>query len=183
MGVRADPRVTRDIDFVVAVHDDDDAEARIFTLQQRGFRVDGVFVRRGGRISTVRSRHSSVPEILIDLLFSNAQIEREIAEEATAAAVGRVSCPVAQPWHLLAMNVYANRPKDQADLQELIERADSATLERARVALRLMRARGVAPKRDLVRELEAHVEQIRASRNERKSTSARAARILRRNRR
>ena len=49
MGVRADPRVTRDIDFVIPVRDDDDAESRIFALQRRGFRVESVFVRRGGR--------------------------------------------------------------------------------------------------------------------------------------
>src|SRR4051794_31163450 len=49
MGVRADPRVTRDIDLVVPVRDDAEAEARVFALQQRGFLVDTVFVRDGAR--------------------------------------------------------------------------------------------------------------------------------------
>ena len=56
MGVRADPRVTREIEFVVPVEGDDEAEARVFALQQRRFIVESVFVRVGGRISTIRTR-------------------------------------------------------------------------------------------------------------------------------
>ena len=183
MGVRADPRVTRDIDFALPASDDDQAEAQVFALQQRGFIVDSVFVRKGGRISTVRTRHRSAPEILIDFLLSNALIEDVIVAEATSATIARdIRCPVAQPWHLLAMKVYANRKKDQPDLHELIERADRRTLARTKAALEMMRARGVAPARDLIAELGRHVRAVRSSRFERPSTSGRASRILRRNR-
>ena len=183
MAVRADPRVTRDIDFVVPVRDDEEAESRVFALQQRGFVVESVFVRRGGRISTVRTRHRSAPEVFIDFLFSNARIEDEIVTAATAETVSRgLRCPVAQPWHLLAMKVYANRKKDQPDLQDLIERADLETLERTRAALELMQQRGVAARRDLPAELRRHVRAVRGARVERPSRSKRAARILSRNR-
>jgi hypothetical protein len=182
VGVRADPRVTRDIDFVVPVAGDDEAEARVFALQQRGFMVQSVFVRRGGRISTVRTRHRSAPEIFIDLLFSNARIESEIVAEATSENVTRqIRCRVAQPWHLIAMKVYANRPKDQLDLQELVVRADRATLDRARKALALMAERGVAGRRDLIRELERLVHRVRSTGYEHASKSSRTRRIMRRN--
>lgn len=183
MGVRADPRVTRDVDFVLPVEDDAEAEARIYALQRRGFVVESVFERRGGRISTVRTRHSAAPDVLIDVLLSNARIEAEIVAAATPETVaGGIRCPVAQPWHLLAMKVYANRRKDQADLQELIERADEKSLEQTRRALELMRRRGVAPGRNLVAELEGHVSAVRQRQVERPAKSSRAARILRRNR-
>ena len=81
------------------------------------------------------------------------------------------------------MKVYANRKKDQPDLQDLIERADARQLGRARAALQVMQSRGVAPTRDLVAELQRHVRAVRSSRYERPSRGGRAARILRRNRR
>ena len=182
MGVRADPRVTRDIDLVVPAEDDASAEARIFALQQRGFIVESVFVRDDGRLSTVRTRHRSAPDILIDVLLSNARIEQEIVDAATDEDVtADVACPVAQPWHLLAMKVYANRKKDQADLQELIQRATASMLRRAEAALDLMQRRGVAPGRNLRAELKQHVVQVRNQPGERAAPGTLAARIRRSN--
>ncbi len=54
VGVRGEPRVTRDVDLVLPVEDDADAEQRVFLLQRHGFLVDSVFDRAGGRLSTVR---------------------------------------------------------------------------------------------------------------------------------
>lgn len=183
IGVRADPRVTRDIDFVVPADDDAQAESVVFALQQRGFRVEAVFVRDEGRISTVRTRHPAAPDVLVDLLLSNARIEREIVEQASWEEVATgIECPVAQSWHLLAMKVLANRRKDQPDLQDLIERSKAPTFKRAETALRLMQRRGVAPKRDLIAELRALIKEVHVRQSEKPIGRSRLARILRRNR-
>lgn len=184
IGVRADPRVTRDIDYVVPASDDAQAEAILFALQQRGFFVEAVFVRDQGRISTVRTRHRSAPDVLVDLLFSNARIEQEIVDESSREEIATgIECPVAQAWHLLAMKVLANRKKDQPDLQDLIEGASASVVARAEAALRLMQRRGVAPKRDLIAELHRLVRDIRGQpRFEKPIGPARLARIRRRNR-
>lgn len=183
IGVRADPRVTRDVDFVIPVTDDANAEAIVFALQKRGFTVVAVFVRAGGRISTVRTRHASAPDVLVDLLLSNARIEREIVDQASWEEVATgIQCPVAQSWHLLAMKVLANRKKDQPDLQDLIERSNAKIFSKAEVALRLMQRRGVAPKRDLVAELRQLIREIRESRRfEEPATKRTLRRILARN--
>ena len=107
---------------------------------------------------------SSAPDVLVDLLVSNARIEQEIVDQASWEEVSAgIQCPVAQPWHLLAMKVLANRKKDQPDLQGLIERATANVLARARTALRLMKRRGVAPDRNLVAELGEAVRDVRRS--------------------
>ena len=183
VGVRADPRVTRDLDFVIPVADDADAEAIVFALQRRGFIVEAVFVRDQGRISTVRTRHPQAPDVLVDLLLSNARIEQEIVDQASWEEVATgIHCPVAQSWHLLAMKVLANRKKDQPDLQGLIERSNARIFSRAVAALRLMQKRGVAPKRDLIAELRRLIREVRKdARFEKPAGRTRLARILGKN--
>lgn len=142
VGVRAEPRVTRDLDLVVPVADDTDGEAKLLALQRRGFAIESVFERRGGRLSTVRTTHPVAPEVLVDFLLSNCLIEAEIVEEAALETVAPgARCLVAQSWHLLAMKVLANRKKDQADIQVLIEGSTPTTVRRAREALDLMQLR------------------------------------------
>jgi hypothetical protein len=183
VGTRTEPRVTRDVDFVVPVVDDTDAEAKVLALQRIGFIVDSVFERDGGRISTVRTVHSSATKVFVDFLLSNPRIEAEIVAEASSEEVAAgLRCRVAQPWHLLAMKVLANRKKDLPDLEALIQQASSAELKKARHALRLMAARGAGKGRQLEAELDRHVAEVRAEAGEHRARNVRARRILRRNR-
>ncbi|MFT3841072.1 MAG: hypothetical protein QM723_29040 [Myxococcaceae bacterium] len=183
VGARTEPRVTRDVDFVIPVVDDADAELKVLALQRSGFLVESVFERDEGRISTVRTRQPAAREVFVDFLLSNPRIEAEIVADASReAVVSTVTCRVAQPWHLIAMKVLANRRKDQSDLGELISRANRSTLAKAEHALRLMSARGAGPKRDLVAELDRHVRSVAGETGERKSRDARARRIVARNR-
>jgi hypothetical protein len=172
--------VTRDIDFVVPAADDAAAEATVFALQRRGFIVESVFVREGDRISTVRTRHSAAPSVLVDLLLSNSRIEPEIVAAASLEEVASgIRCPVAQPWHLLAMKVLANRKKDQADLQGLIERSDKKEDARALTALAMMQERGAAPRRDLSAELRQLIRDVREKAPfERPASKGRLAKML-----
>lgn len=183
VGIRALPRTTTDIDFAVSVEADAEADALIFALHQRGYRVGDVFQRRDGRVATVRTTHRDHPHVFVDLLFGSSRIEPEVVREATRVEVyGRIKAPVAQLWHLLAMKVKANRTKDGPDLQHLIERATVSDLAKTEAALRLMQARGAGPGRDLVAELRHTIERVNASNEELVPVSrARRARLLRGN--
>lgn len=156
VGLHAEPRVTRDLDFVVPVEDDRDAERVVLQLQRAGFVVDSLFENDAGRISTVRTLHRLAPGVFADFLFHNSRIEKEIASAATREDVGGAEgVRVARRSHLLAMKVLASRPKDLPDLQHLIVAASARELSRVEPALRLMQARGAAPGRDLVQEWRA----------------------------
>lgn len=162
IGVRVTPRTTTDIDIAVSIEDDAKADALIFALRQRGYRIGDVFQRSDGRLATVRTTLPDEPQILVDFLFASARIEPEVVAAASTEEVyPRTRAPVAQPWHLLAMKVKANRPKDSIDIHHLIEQATAAELRKAEAALRLIQRRGGDPERDLVSELRKHVVHVR----------------------
>lgn len=183
VGARGEPRVTRDIDFVVPSEDDAAAEQIIFAVQRRGFTVRAVFEREGNRISTVRFTHPIAPDVFIDFLMSNSRVEAEITQAASMETVaGGVMCLVAQSAHLLAMKVLANRKKDQPDLQQLVEAATAKDLAASQKTLQLMQQRGVAPERNLRRELRMLVKQVRGElKFERPASRSRLERIVRHN--
>lgn len=159
VGARIEPRTTKDIDFAVDVEDDAQAEALVFALSGRGYKVASLFQRKDGRIATVRT-YGDAP-VFIDYLFASTRIERETVAASTRAAVFGLRVPVAQPWHLLAMKIKANRPHDSIDTQNLIERMDAGQLRKATAALRLMQARGANPERNYVAELLARIAAVR----------------------
>ena len=159
VGARVEPRTTRDIDFAVAVDDDAEAEALIFALSGHGYTISSLFQRKDGRIATVRTHGDA--RILIDYLFAATLIEREIVEASTPVTMHGVTVKVAQPWHLLAMKIKANRDHDSIDLHNLAARASDAEVQRAEAALRLMQKRGAERDRDLVADLHHWVESAR----------------------
>lgn len=168
VGIHSEPRVTRDLDFAISVTSDAEAERVVLGLQRSGFTVDSVFENDAGRLSTVRTLHRSTPGVYLDFLFFNSRIEAEIVAAATSELVaGRDSVRVVTRPHLIAMKVLAGRPKDQPDLQHLVEAATSDELGEVRVALRLMQKRGAAPGRDLSAEWKRFVQQLRSAPRER----------------
>lgn len=125
VSVRVEPRFTRDIDLVVAVADDPDAETLTGDLQAAGYGLQLSLEQQAlGRLATVRllppGEHSG--GIVIDLLFASSGIERDICAAADEIPVGNVLIPVATTGHLLAMKLLsraAHRPQDEIDLQAL----------------------------------------------------------------
>jgi hypothetical protein len=104
VSARAEPRTTRDVDVVVAVADDADAEALVFELQSRGYRVllalEQVSV---GRLSTVRLSAPGMGShgVVVDLLFASSGIESEIVEAAELIEiVPGLGIPIARIGHL-----------------------------------------------------------------------------------
>lgn len=161
VSARAEPRFTRDLDFAVAVADDQEAERIIFALQGRGYRVQMVLEQEvTGRLATVRllPPRATVDETVADLLFASSGIEPEIVERADRLAIlPGLTVPVASVGHLIAMKILSHdaerRPRDAEDLLALMAVARSGDLDEARVALALIGARGCDRGKDLERDL------------------------------
>lgn len=162
VSVRAEPRTTRDVDLAVAVDDDAAAEAVLYKLQVRGFKVISVVEQTArDRLATARLRSSDLKTrgVFIDLLFASSGIESELVSAAEEIEiVPGLSVPVARTGHLLAMKVLArndrDRPQDLDDIRALLREASSADVDEGRGAVRLIEQRGYARSRNLSEEFE-----------------------------
>lgn len=162
VSVRAEPRLTRDVDLAVAVGDDDDAESLIRMLSGVGYRVIAVVGQeRTKRLASVRCTvpGESASGIVADLLFASSGIEVEIAAEAEPIeAFPGFIVPVAQVGHLVALKLLARddrtRPQDAIDLRALSDVVTDGEVDRARRAIRMIAERGFARDRDLAGLLE-----------------------------
>ncbi len=161
VSTRAEPRFTRDVDFVVAVADDQAAERVVFALQGRGYAVHMMLEHDvTGRLATVRLLPPGGDEggLLADLLFSSTGIEAEIVAGADRLEVlPRLVIPVASVGHLIAMKLLSHdadrRPRDAEDLLALMGVATAQDLAACRDALALITERGAHRGKDLVAEL------------------------------
>lgn len=150
VGARAEPRTTRDIDVVIAVADDRQAETLIFDLKARGYGLLSHHFEQDAqdRLSTVRLTvlKQGLEGVNVDLLFASSGIEHEIAAAADLfEKEPGFAIPLAKTGHLLALKVLAYRPErgqDFNDAKALAQVADAKELQRARDALRLIRRRG-----------------------------------------
>jgi predicted nucleotidyltransferase len=153
VSARAEPRMTRDADFAVAVASDHEAEQLVFALRSLGYEVLAVVEQEAtGRISTVRL--DTKGSVITDLLFASTGIEPDIVERATAISIlpGLV-LPVASVGDLIAMKLLARddrrRPADADDPRALREVASPLDWETARTAVAAIEDRGYARNRDL----------------------------------
>lgn len=170
MSVRGEPRLTRDVDIIVAVADDQDAEATVRKFGDGGFHIQSLLEQSAvNRLATVRLGTASAAEgPVLDLLFASSGIEAEVAEEAEKleVLVGLV-VPVATAGHLIALKLLARsgeRPQDDIDLVGLVAAADDKTIADARRAVELISSRGFARGRELDSDLTTLVSQ-RSNRN------------------
>ncbi len=155
MSVYVEPRLTRDVDVVVAVTDDGVAEQVVGEFGTNGYSAVAATVHEPtGRLSTTRLTGSEGP-VLIDLLFASSGIEDEIARRAERIAVtDDLVAPVACVGHLIALKLLARddrtRPNDADDLRHLAAVATEPDWEEARVAVDLISQRGFDRGRDLL---------------------------------
>lgn len=162
VSARTEPRFTRDIDLVIAVPGDPDAEKAVHALRQRGYRVLALAeLEMTDWLATARLMPPGEDQagIVLDILFASSGIEAEIAEMADTLEILRgLRVPVASVGHLLALKLLSRdnrtRPQDQVDLVELLRVAGPDDLEGARRAVSLIHARGFQRDRDLSRDLE-----------------------------
>jgi len=161
VSVRTEPRFTRDADLVVALATDAEAEALIHTLRAHDYGIEAVVEQEAvGRLATVRlipSRELQAP--VVDLLFASSGIEAEVVADAEPIdLLPQLRMGVARIGHLIALKVLSRddvrRPQDIADLRALLAVASPAELERARMSLSLIAARGYHRGRDLALEID-----------------------------
>lgn len=160
ISARTEPRFTRDLDFAVAVADDEAAEAYVRHLRDQGYElVTMVEQVARDRLATGRLRLTGRGPFL-DLLFASSGIEADIIEAAEPLdIVSGVIAPVARVGHLIAMKLLSRdddrRPNDLVDLRSLATVADDAEWSRAEDAVRAIEQRGFARNRDLLAALAA----------------------------
>jgi hypothetical protein len=171
VSARAEPRTTQDVDVMVVVSDDQEAEHTVVLLRNRGYIIHTPIEHaERGRLLAVRMLwRGDEAGVFLDIMFASSGIEREVVAEADLYEVlPGLFAPVAKAGHLLALKVLAlrpdrpqDRPQDLIDIRELLAVADDNELRRARQALELISRRGFDRGKDLEAELE---EQLRQSR-------------------
>jgi hypothetical protein len=117
------------------------------------------------RLATVRleSPGEGREGVVVDLLFASSGVEPEIVAEADALDVlPGLRVPVARSGHLLALKVLSNdpnRPQDLVDIVALLRETGPTDLEQARQTISLITKRGFNRGRDLLQDLERHVQE------------------------
>ncbi|MDY7095032.1 MAG: nucleotidyl transferase AbiEii/AbiGii toxin family protein [Acidobacteriota bacterium] len=162
-----DPRTTRDVDVVIAIDGDAQAEDLARTLEARGyqFKEDGVLEHRDtGRMMALRliapGRLGDL--VLVDLMFASSGIEPEIAGSAEAMEIfPGIPVPVARKGHLIALKVLASRPQDEVDAKALLATVTASDLDLARRSLVLIDRRGYHRDKDLSGLLETWFAEVR----------------------
>jgi hypothetical protein len=161
VSVRAEPRMTRDVDVAISVASDIDAERIVRALRDRGYQPVELLEQEGvQRLATARMTAEGQPEgIVIDLLFASSGIESEIVDSSERLEVfPGIEARVASRSHLMAMKVLARddrtRPQDLDDLRSLLARASTEEVETTRGLLLLITERGFARRRNLVESFE-----------------------------
>lgn len=153
VSVRAEPRTTRDIDLVVAVRDDTQAERLVRDLRARGYSLlEHLEQDATGRLATVRFGVPGQEEgmVVLDLLFASSGLEPEIVDAADVLEiVPGITLPISTTAHLLALKVLAGRLQDLADVKALLDQATPTDIQQAREAMELITSRGFHRQKDL----------------------------------
>jgi hypothetical protein len=152
VSVRAEVRFTRDVDLVVLVADDSEAESLIYDLLSAGYSaIASVEHETQHRLATIRLMSPS--RVKVDLLFASSGIETEIVDGATPIDLGTAgTVPVASAEELLAMKVLSmtdTRLQDRIDAQRLLQFTPALDVSRVREHLKRITARGYAREQDL----------------------------------
>lgn len=169
VSVRAEPRTTRDVDVMVAISSDPDAERLIFQLQQRGYRVMAILEQKAAaRLATARLQAPMQASVIVDLLFASTGVEADVVSNAEPTEVlpGLV-IPVATTGDLMALKVLARddrqRPQDWDDIRALLREATPQDVARTREMLRLIEQRGFNRGRHLEDNFQGILEELSIS--------------------
>lgn len=160
VSVRAEVRFTRDVDIVVLVTSDADAEVLVRDLP--GYKPIAVVEHESvQRLSTVRLEG---PEgVVVDLLFASSGLEEEIVSRAEPMDLPNVgTVPVARAEELVAMKILSmrdSRLKDRMDAEQILA-VGGVDLDVVRADLALIRARGFDRGQDLEGKLAVVVDAV-----------------------
>lgn len=155
-------RFTKDIDLVIAVENDQQAETCVRELAGLGYQVQTLLEQtQHGRIATVRMIKAHEGSVFVDLLFASSGIESEIVAGAEPIEVfENLPIAVASLPGLLALKVLSvdpnSRPQDVIDIKNLLTEASSEDLQEAARLLQLVHDRGYNRRKDLQTEFERY---------------------------
>ncbi len=171
VSVRTRPRMTKDVDFSVAVQGDGEAEQLLRNFLTAGYRLGPLLEHKTtGRLATARLfvPDSQGTEPDVDLLFASCGIENEIVAAATQTTFPSIGLlPIAQCGHLIAMKVLAEsdmREHDRSDLHALIAASTKHDRELAKTSCQLILERGYAREKDLLAALAGFTRRWKGSR-------------------
>lgn len=159
--VYVEPRTTKDIDVVVSVPDEQQADNLKDLLLTKGYTNPQLLMhtiptrRMGWRVFIPPSREASIP---LDILVSACGIEQDIvANSSTIEILPGLSLPVASLGHLIAMKVLSQnsfeRLQDRVDLLALLRSANQQDRNMVERSLKEIANRGFSEGRNLVAEL------------------------------
>ncbi len=167
VSVRTVERFTKDLDLVVAVASDSEAESIVLALSRTGYAIETVIEQdETDRLSTVRLISKGEVVMFIDLLFASSGIESEVVAAAEEAEIFTgLNVLVAAIPSLIALKVLSANRKDRLqdviDLQHLIRDASESQIESARELLTLIEHRGFNRNKDLQTELAGYLADFR----------------------
>jgi len=153
-------RFTKDIDLVIAVKNDHQAENCVRELAGLGYQVQALLEQtKHGRIATVRMIKSLGGSVFVDLLFASSGIEAEIVAGADQIEVfENLPIAVASLSGLLALKVLSvdpkYRPQDLIDIKNLLAEASFEDIQETTRLLQLIQNRGYNRGKDLQAEFE-----------------------------
>ncbi|MGH2625567.1 MAG: nucleotidyl transferase AbiEii/AbiGii toxin family protein [Anaerolineales bacterium] len=158
VSARVAPRTTVDLDVVVAVMGDREAERIVWWLKERGYRGNPTeeFSNnpRTGRLEVARLvlPREEDTGLRVDLLFDKSGIEPQVIAAAdNLELLPGFSAPVARCEHLLALKVLAAREKDMPDIRALLGVMNETARQETREALALIERLGYG--RELLKRL------------------------------
>ena len=166
VGVWAGERLTKDLDFALAVKNDKDAESLVKKMLNKGFSVEKMLEHKPtNSLSVVILSSPKIGKIQyrVDLIFVQSGIEKEIVDKALVTKEGKnITLRVASVGHLIAQKILSMhddlRPQDRSDLKNLISIADKNDIELAKKSIDLITKRGFNQKKDLEQKLNVMLE-------------------------
>lgn len=152
---RGEARFTRDIDVVVAVSGDDEAESVVFQLTRQGYLVLATVEQEAThRLATARLQHAS--GVVCDLIFATSGIENEIVDSAEQLTLFDASVvPTASAEALVAMKVLSatdQRPRDLGDIGAILHANPDLDQGVVEGLLKAIESRGFARGQDLIQK-------------------------------
>ena len=165
-------RNTKDVDFVLMVSSDHDAEKVVRGFQGLGYSPTAVLESKSKkRLATVRlvkvsSSDKSNEAVIVDLLFCTCGIEKEVASSADQLEIlPKLKIGVATIPSLLAMKVLSadinRRPVDINDIKILIKRSTNSQLSEAKKLVKLIEKRGFNRGKQVYKDFERYLKLFR----------------------
>ena len=147
VSTRCEPRFTNDLDLVISVASDEQAESLTFKLIKAGGSLEFALDQdEQKRLSMVSLKFNKVSPSSIDLLFASSGIEQEITQQSELIEVfPNLIIPVASLAHLAALkllSVSLKRMKDLSDLSNLKAVMTDQDFEQTLIACQLITKRG-----------------------------------------